>query len=137
MPLPPVSMAKEGKSAAVEQRFDIEGCALDDLKIEIFVGVEVEDQAVWMFEIVVARAPEMEFERADLSGGDERCGVWQREIIFGFGLLGDGDGFDGVRHAGHGVLLEEGLFADAVGRAHEADRAAIDEGPIRAAAISR
>ena len=120
------------EAGALEALADLGGGGAEGGPGEGFVGVEVEDEAVGVLEVVVFGAPGVDFEDAHLGEAGE-----------GFGLgVGGGDGDVGLGHAGLfvgdvdagdagrervvDVLLEEAGLAGALGAADERERAVDD-----------
>ena len=92
------------------------------------VGVEVDDDAVGVLEIVVARAPGVDFEDSQLGEAGEGFGRGERDVGLDLAglLVADADRVDAGRQGVVDVLLEEAGMAGAVGAADEGQRASGD-----------
>jgi len=95
---------------------------------EIGVGVEIEDEAVGVLEVVVGGTPGMDFEDVHLGEGDDGFGGVEGDVGFGGGggFVLDVDGLDAGRDPGVDVLLEEAGFAGALRAANEREWAVGD-----------
>ena len=101
---------------------DVDGGLLGGCEVEALVGIDVEDDAVGVLELVDVAAPDVEFERRHLDAGGEAGGVVDVEIDVGVASgLGDLHLLEGVGEAAGIVLLEERL-AGAGGAAQQRQR---------------
>ncbi len=118
------------EAGVLEALADLGGGGGDGEPGEVGVGIEIEDEAVGMLEVVVGRAPGMDFEDVHLSERDEGVGGVEGDV--GLGGRGsfvlDFDGLDAGREGGGDVLLEEAGLAGAFRAADERERAVGDVG---------
>lgn len=125
-------LEEAGEAEFAEARADLGGGGGDGGPGERFVGVEVEDEAVGVLERIVARAPGMDFEDAELRerGESFRRGGFFAERDVGLDdagfLVAHIDGADAGWERGVDVLLEEAGLGRALGAAHDGERAAGD-----------
>ena len=90
------------------------GGLLDVLEAEALVGVDVEDDALGLFDHVAARAPDVPLERVHLHAADEARGIVDVEVLVVVGVgVEDHDLLEAVGEAAGVVLLEELLALDA------------------------
>ena len=131
-PLPPVVLRKLSRPARLRRLRTSAAAAAEGGPGEGFVGVEVEDEAVGVLEVVVGGTPGVDFEDAHLGEAGEGfgLGVGGGDGDVGFGdagfLVGDVDAGDAGREGVVDVLLEEAGFAGALGAADERERAVDD-----------
>src|SRR5205085_332271 len=70
-----------------ERGTDIERRLPDGFEIEAFVGVDVENDAVGLFELVDMAAPDVEFEAIHLDASDDAREPIDVEIVFDRAVL--------------------------------------------------
>ena len=109
---------------------DFEGGGGDGGPGEGLVGVEVDDKAVGLLDVVGGAAPGVELEDGHLGEGGEGFGGVAGDVGFeDAGLfIRDVDAAEAGGEHLAGVLLEEGLAGDAFGAADEGQRAIGDVG---------
>ncbi len=101
------------------------GCADRVGKTQPFIGIEIEDQPVGLFNRIASRLPRVEFDRAHLHAGQQAGCILDIEIIVRAAVtLDDGDLADVRAERSAVVLLKETLLAAALRTAHQTDRAA-------------
>ena len=128
-PLPPVVLRKLSRPSALEALADVGGgWRRASRQAMAGVGIEVDDDAVGVLEVVVAGAPGMDFEDSDLGEAGEGFGSGEGDVGLDFAglLVADGNGLDAGRQGVVDVLLEEAGLAGAVGAADERERAVGD-----------
>src|SRR3546814_7681355 len=96
---------------------------LDVGEIQPFVGVEVENHAIGLFDRVDVAAPAVEFDRAHLDAGEDAVRILDIEIILDPAvLLADRNMVAMIAEADRIMLLEEALLGAPLRAADEADR---------------
>src|SRR6185369_14240341 len=86
------------------------------LEIEPLIGIEVEHQAIGIFDLVDLAAPAVELDRPHLDAGEEPADVVEEEIVFGVPiLLADWDVLDVRVEGARVVFLEEALGGGSLG----------------------
>ena len=120
-PLPAGGLHEAGEAKVFQEGAHIDR-GLDHLgPLHRFIGIEVEDDHVGVFDVLEARAPDVNFEHAALDEGNQSFGGidHQNSVV---PALADPFFADGVRQARAGVFLEEACGTDAVGTADERER---------------
>ena len=109
----------------IELAPDIERRLAHRFHIDAFIGIEIEDDQVGRLQFVDGAAPDVDLDHAILDEGrnpveipDEQDLLAVRRVLHPGDLL---------MHAGRGVFLEEARTANAVRRAHQAERPVDDK----------
>ena len=103
--------------------------ALHIVEVQPLVGVEIENHAVWSFDIRAARPPAVEFDRPHLNTLQNTAFVFDVEIIFSLAVfVGDRHMVDTVTERTAIMLLKETLFRAALRTTNEANRALVSKG---------
>jgi len=123
-------LEKAFDAEVLEALADFGGGCGDGEPGEIGVGIEIEDEAVGVLEVVVGGAPGMDLEDIHLGERDDGVGGVEGDVGFGSGggFVLDVDGLDAGREVVVDVLLEEAGLAGALWAANEREGAVGDVG---------
>ena len=118
-PLPPLVRQKLGKPIASSLSRMSSAAATISGTVDALAGVEVEDELVGMQRVGLGGAPGVQLDGGHLGHGDQALQVVDGEVG---GAVG-GAVADAGGHGAVAVLLEEMLAVDALGAAHDRQRA--------------
>ena len=69
------------QARGVEQLAHVAGGVAHAVEVDARIGIEIEDEAVGLFQRLGARAPQVDFDAADLRHGDEAGGAVDHEVV--------------------------------------------------------
>ena len=122
MPLPPVIFGHLSKPSCFHQLAQAERGIHDGIPVDAFAGIEIDHDAVGMFEVLDGRIPRMHLDRADLDQPEESIQVVdpQPHSFAAFALLNAQ-----LVHGGRNVLRQRPLVIEgrAVHVPHQLERA--------------